>query len=69
MAKPYQTLTILGLYLMFVLKWGPKHMKNRQPYNLDILLLVYNALQVVACIYLFVNVSVLYSSILSFRPI
>ncbi|KAJ8732478.1 hypothetical protein PYW07_015077 [Mythimna separata] len=54
-AKPYQTLALLGLYLMFVLKWGPKHMKNRQPYNLDAVLMLYNAFQIVSCTYLFYN--------------
>ncbi|XP_022816093.1 elongation of very long chain fatty acids protein 7-like [Spodoptera litura] len=54
-AKPYQTLAILGLYLMFVLEWGPKFMKNRQPYNLDKILIVYNSFQVVACAYVFIR--------------
>ncbi|KAJ8732295.1 hypothetical protein PYW08_015025 [Mythimna loreyi] len=54
-SKPYQLLTLLGLYLMFVLKWGPQHMKNRQPYNLDKILIVYNAVQIVSCAYLFAN--------------
>ncbi|KAI5643774.1 GNS1/SUR4 family domain-containing protein [Phthorimaea operculella] len=53
-AKPYQGLTLLALYLMFVLKWGPAWMKNRKPFNLDKILIVYNAGQVVACMYLFV---------------
>ena len=44
---------------MFVLKWGPRFMKNRKPFNLDKILILYNALQVVACLYLFVNVSIL----------
>ncbi|XP_026328940.1 elongation of very long chain fatty acids protein 7-like [Hyposmocoma kahamanoa] len=52
-AKPYQGLTILGLYLMFVLKWGPQWMKNRKPFNLDKIMIVYNALQVLCCAYLF----------------
>ncbi|XP_075970162.1 very long chain fatty acid elongase 7-like [Anticarsia gemmatalis] len=54
-AKPYQGIALLAVYLMFVLKWGPKFMKNRQPFNLDKLLIVYNAAQVAACIYLFYN--------------
>ncbi|CAG9785323.1 unnamed protein product [Diatraea saccharalis] len=52
-AKPYQGLLLLGLYLMFVLKWGPKWMKDRPPFNLNKLLIAYNALQVVFCVYLF----------------
>lgn len=53
-AKPYQVLTILGIYLMFILKWGPQWMKNRQPYNIDKILILYNALQVLICLYLFI---------------
>ncbi|XP_049865781.1 elongation of very long chain fatty acids protein 7-like isoform X2 [Pectinophora gossypiella] len=54
-AKPYQGLALLGLYLMFVLKWGPEWMKDRKPFNLNKILIVYNAAQVAACMYLFVN--------------
>lgn len=54
-AKPYQVLSILAIYLMFVFKWGPQWMKHRQPFDLDKLLIVYNFFQVVSCIYLFVN--------------
>ncbi|XP_060801119.1 elongation of very long chain fatty acids protein 7-like [Amyelois transitella] len=54
-AKPFQGILLLGLYLMFVLKWGPNFMKNRPAYNLDKIIIVYNAFQVIACAYLFVN--------------
>ncbi|KAG7299706.1 hypothetical protein JYU34_016704 [Plutella xylostella] len=53
-AKPYQGAFILGIYLMFVFKWGPAWMKKRQPFNLDKVLIVYNAIQVVLCAYIFV---------------
>lgn len=56
-AKPYQVLIILSLYLMFVLKWGPKYMKGKPAFNLDKLLIAYNFLQVLTCIYIFYNVS------------
>ncbi|KAL0892510.1 hypothetical protein ABMA27_015612 [Loxostege sticticalis] len=54
-AKPYQGLIMLAIYLMFVLKWGPKWMKDRPPFNLDKILIVYNGLQVIGCFYLFVS--------------
>ncbi|KAG6457502.1 hypothetical protein O3G_MSEX010338 [Manduca sexta] len=54
-ARPYQIGTLLGLYLTFVLKWGPKWMKHRPAFNLDKVLIVYNAAQIVACLYIFVN--------------
>ncbi|PZC83910.1 hypothetical protein B5X24_HaOG206659 [Helicoverpa armigera] len=53
--KPYQVLTLLVLYLTFILKWGPNYMKNRQPFNIDKLLIVYNTFQVIACAYIFVQ--------------
>ncbi|XP_023937836.2 elongation of very long chain fatty acids protein 7-like [Bicyclus anynana] len=54
-AKPYQGLTILFLYLMFVLKWGPKLMKNRKPFNLDKVMIIYNGVQVICCAYIVVT--------------
>ncbi|XP_026729756.1 elongation of very long chain fatty acids protein 7-like [Trichoplusia ni] len=54
-AKPYQIVTLLGLYHMFVLKWGPQFMKNRKPFNLDIIMVAYNAIQVVVCVLIFIK--------------
>lgn len=56
-AKPYEGAAILGLYLMFVFKWGPMLMKNRPPFNLDRIIVAYNALQIFLCGYVFVLVS------------
>lgn len=39
---------VITLYLLFVLKWGPKFMEKRRPYNIDRILLYYNAIQVLA---------------------
>ncbi|CAG4936663.1 unnamed protein product [Colias eurytheme] len=54
LAKPYLGISMLALYLVFVFKWGPQWMKNRKPFNLERTLIVYNAIQVVACAYLFI---------------
>ncbi|XP_050683062.1 elongation of very long chain fatty acids protein 7-like [Leptidea sinapis] len=54
-SKPYQGLSLLVLYFMFVFKWGPKWIKKREPFNLNTVLICYNAFQVAACGYLFVN--------------
>ncbi|XP_072940385.1 very long chain fatty acid elongase 7-like isoform X2 [Epargyreus clarus] len=54
-AKPAHGLCILGLYLMFVLKWGPRWMKNRPAYNVDKAMIVYNFIQVVLCTYVFIE--------------
>lgn len=39
-------LITVTLYLLFVLKWGPKFMEKRKPYNIERLLLFYNGFQV-----------------------
>lgn len=57
MSSPVTTGVILFLYLNFVLKWGPQYMKNRKPYNLDTIMIVYNIIQILACIYLVFQVS------------
>lgn len=40
-------LTVLSAYLYFVLKWGPSYMKNRKPFELRTVMLIYNAIQVI----------------------
>ncbi|KAH8396857.1 hypothetical protein KR215_005547, partial [Drosophila sulfurigaster] len=39
--------TIIAVYLIFVLKLGPKFMENRKPYNLTYILSIYNIFQVI----------------------
>ncbi|XP_026472037.1 elongation of very long chain fatty acids protein AAEL008004-like [Ctenocephalides felis] len=51
--SPVPGLTILGVYLFFVLNWGPKYMAHRKPYEMQGLLIVYNLLQVLLSIFLF----------------
>lgn len=48
---------IVIVYLYFVLKIGPEFMKYRDPYNIDRIVLVYNAVQVLFSIYLVKEVS------------
>lgn len=52
-------IVIITLYLLFVLKWGPKFMEKRRAYNITYTLLSYNALQIVAnsCILIYVNIN------------
>lgn len=56
MSNPFPMFAILTVYLGFILKWGPKYMKNRKPFNLNKVIIVYNALQIVACARLVVQV-------------
>lgn len=47
MDSPVPTILIVLLYLYLVVIFGPRMMVNRKPYNLRIVLVVYNAFQVV----------------------
>jgi len=46
MSSPAPVVSIVLLYLAFVLKIGPNFMKDRKPYDLKKLMVVYNAFQV-----------------------
>ncbi|XP_075970164.1 very long chain fatty acid elongase 7-like [Anticarsia gemmatalis] len=52
MGSPFPMLAITGLYLLYVLKIGPAHMKNRQPFNLKNIIVLYNVIQVIASAYM-----------------
>ncbi|XP_043249736.1 uncharacterized protein LOC122395889 [Colletes gigas] len=52
MASPGPMLCIVGSYLAFVLKIGPKMMEKRPPFQLNALLIAYNAFQVAFSIWL-----------------
>lgn len=51
MVNPAAMLGIITVYLLLVLKIGPEFMKNRPAYKLERIIQVYNAIQVLACIY------------------
>lgn len=46
MTSPIPTIAITFFYLYFVLKLGPDFMKNRKPYNIQGLIILYNGVQV-----------------------
>lgn len=54
MGSPAPLMLTFASYLLFVLKVGPKYMKDRKPMNLNLYIRCYNVFQVVACCY-FVN--------------
>lgn len=56
---PWIVCSLIGVYLYFVLKFGPKLMENRQPYSLKPLMRVYNFSMVVLNAYLFYETSIL----------
>jgi len=43
---------VVVMYLYFVLKLGPEFMKYRNPFNIDRIVMIYNAVQVVFSLYL-----------------
>ncbi|KAI5643768.1 GNS1/SUR4 family domain-containing protein [Phthorimaea operculella] len=51
--SPFPGLTIIGLYLYFVLNWGPRYMADKKPFQLQKTLVVYNFLQVLVSCWLF----------------
>jgi GNS1/SUR4 family len=57
MKHPIQIVGVIGVYLMFTLKWGPKYMENRKAYDLKLIMMVYNLLQVAVNTWLFFYVS------------
>lgn len=58
MSSPVAMFVILFFYLNFVLSWGPKWMRDRKPFNIDTIMVVYNFVQIIACIYLVYVVSI-----------
>ncbi|XP_031826847.1 elongation of very long chain fatty acid james bond protein [Nomia melanderi] len=52
MGSPGPVLCIVGVYLMFVLKVGPKMMEKRPAYQLNSTLIAYNAFQVLFSLWL-----------------
>lgn len=56
MSSPIPTVIILFCYLRFVNVWGPKFMENRKAYNLDKIIIYYNAINVIVSSWLFYEV-------------
>jgi hypothetical protein len=54
MSNPFKPMILIGLYLLFVLSWGPKFMENRQPMKLHFIIKCYNLFQVAFCTYIVV---------------
>lgn len=52
MDNPFCIIGVISVYLYFVLHKGPQLMKNRQPFNVDKIMIVYNFFQIIACFYL-----------------
>ena len=53
MSSPLPTLLLCISYYLIVKKFGPDYMRNREPYQLNGLLIYYNLFQVVFSGYLF----------------
>jgi hypothetical protein len=55
-------MAIIALYLYFVNIAGPRFMKDRKPYQMKVTLIVYNFLQVLVSVYIFVEVRTIYDT-------
>lgn len=55
--SPWTVISILAFYHYFVHKLGPALMQNRRPFNVDRLIQIYNASQVILCSWLVIEVS------------
>ena len=53
----WPTLLLVATYVYLVKIWGPRFMKNREPYNISTFLVYYNAFQVILSAYIFIQVS------------
>lgn len=61
MKSPVPIFSIVGLYLYFVLSWGPRYMRDRKPFKLEKTLIVYNFIQVLLSAWMVYEVSVAWS--------
>jgi hypothetical protein len=57
MGSPWPVICIAAFYVYFVRSLGPHFMKNRPAFNVDLILRVYNLLQIFLCIYTLNRVS------------
>ncbi|KAI8128138.1 Elongation of very long chain fatty acids protein 4 [Lucilia cuprina] len=53
LGKPWPMLAVVSIYLLAVLKWGPKFMANRNPYKVDGIMKLYNVVQIALNGYIF----------------
>ncbi|XP_065212276.1 very long chain fatty acid elongase 4-like isoform X2 [Planococcus citri] len=52
MESPWPVLSIVLSYLLFVIKVGPEVMKNRKPFNIKTIMLIYNLYQTISNAYI-----------------
>ena len=57
MSSPLPTVIVCLVYVMSVKVWGPNYMKNRPPYQIKAILIVYNFTQVLVSTLLFREVN------------
>ena len=54
---PMTILTIIGIYLAFVLKYGPQWMKERKPFEIQSIIQCYNLINIVINLMMFVLIA------------
>ncbi|XP_018327717.1 elongation of very long chain fatty acids protein 7-like [Agrilus planipennis] len=55
MSSPIPVAIIVAFYIYFVFKLGPRLMKNRPPFDLEKVLIIYNIVQIILCGYLVIQ--------------
>lgn len=53
LGSPFPGMAIIGLYLYFINSFGPRYMASRKPFDLRLILIVYNFFQVGVSVWLF----------------
>lgn len=57
--SPVPVFSLIGVYLYFVLSWGPKYMKDRKAFKLEKTLMLYNFIQVALSVWMVYDVSLI----------
>jgi len=60
MSTPWPILSILTVYLLFVVKLGPNMMKDREPFNIKHIMMIYNLVQTLYNIFIVSEASSIY---------
>ena len=56
MESIWPTVIASVVYVLFSKVFGPAYMKNREPIQLKGLMMIYNIVQVVSCLWMFINI-------------
>lgn len=58
MSTPLPVIFVIYLWFKFILNWGPSYMKNRAPFELKKIIMLYNIMQILVNGYIAFCVSI-----------